>query len=120
MNPPMPESVRYLDLPAPEQVKLLHGLAPVLGRRAEILEKDIWLCQVLDLLFALPQRKPMAFKGGTSLSKGYKLCWRYAVIRPYRSTLDGVGAADQSSLIQAEQGDIAFRLNPKGHTFGLL
>jgi len=69
MNPPMPESVRYLDLPAPEQVKLLHGLAPVLGRRAEILEKDIWLCQVLDLLFALPQRKPMAFKGGTSLSK---------------------------------------------------
>jgi len=71
----MPETVRYFELPAPEQVKLLHGLAPVLGRRAEILEKDIWLCQVLGLLFALPQRKPMAFKGGTSLSKVYKLCW---------------------------------------------
>lgn len=38
--------VRYFDLDPAEQAELLHGLAPVLGRRAEILEKDIWLCQV--------------------------------------------------------------------------
>jgi len=74
----MPESVRYFDLPLSEQAKLLHGLAPVLGRRAEILEKDIWLCQVLGLLFALPQRKPMAFKGGTSLSKVYQAIARFS------------------------------------------
>lgn len=42
------------------------------GRRAEILEKDIWLCQALGVLFALPHCKPMAFKGGTSLSKVYQ------------------------------------------------
>lgn len=49
-----------------------------MGRRAEILEKDIWLCQVLVILFQLPCRKPMAFKGGTSLSKIYKAINRFS------------------------------------------
>jgi len=57
----------YLDLSLTEQAELLHGLAPMLGRRAEILEKDIWLCQILGILFALPNRKPMAFKGALRL-----------------------------------------------------
>jgi len=78
MHPTMAEPVRYFDLPASEQAKLLHGLAPVMGRRAEILEKDIWLCQALGLLFALPCRKPMAFKGGTSLSKVYQAIERFS------------------------------------------
>jgi len=67
----MPESVRYFDLPLSEQAKLLHGLVPVLGRRAEILEKDIWLCQVLGLLFALPQRNPCF----TPCGKTIRPCW---------------------------------------------
>lgn len=57
----------YFDLHAREQAELLQSLAPVMGRRAEILEKDIWLCLVLDALFRLPGRKPMAFKGGTEI-----------------------------------------------------
>ena len=69
---------RYFDLPADDQSDLLQSLAPIMGRRAEILEKDIWLCQVLDILFRLPCRKPMAFKGGTSLSKIYKAIDRFS------------------------------------------
>ena len=42
------------------------------------MEKDIWLCQVLDVLFKLPCRKPMAFKSGTSLSKVYKAIGRFS------------------------------------------
>ncbi len=53
----------YFGLDVREQGELLQSLAVVMGRRAEILEKDIWLCMVLDTC-----RKPMAFKGGTSLS----------------------------------------------------
>ncbi|MNQ98100.1 hypothetical protein D3C85_1137740 [compost metagenome] len=72
----------------------MHGLAPVLGRRAEILEKDIWLCQVLGVLFSLPCRKPMAFKGGTSLSKVYQAVERFSedidVTVDYRSLVDDV------------------------------
>ena len=91
----MPESTaHYFDLSLAEQAELLHGLAPVLGRRAEILEKDIWLCQVLGVLFALPIRKPMAFKGGTSLSKVYQAIERFSedidVTIDYRSLVADV------------------------------
>lgn len=68
----------YFDLPVSDQADVLQSLAPSMGRRAEILEKDIWLCQVLDILFQLPCRKPMAFKGGTSLSKVYKAIDRFS------------------------------------------
>jgi hypothetical protein len=68
----------YFDLSVSDQADLLQSLAPMMGRRAEILEKDIWLCQVLDILFQLPCRKPMAFKGGTSLSKVYKAIDRFS------------------------------------------
>ncbi|QWT42252.1 nucleotidyl transferase AbiEii/AbiGii toxin family protein [Dickeya dadantii] len=68
----------YFDLQPDEQAGLLNGLAPRLGRRAEILEKDIWLCQILGVLFALPCCKPMAFKGGTSLSKVYQAIERFS------------------------------------------
>jgi len=83
---------RYVDLPLAEQADLLNGLAPLLGRRAEILEKDIWVCQALGLLFGLPNRKPMAFKGGTSLSKVYRAIDRFSedidVTIDYRSLIE--------------------------------
>lgn len=84
----------YFGLAPAEQAELLHGLAPVLGRRAEILEKDIWLCQALGILFSLPCCKPMAFKGGTSLSKVYQAIERFSedidVTVDYRSLVDDV------------------------------
>lgn len=91
----MPEpTAHYFELPQAEQAELLHGLAPMLGRRAEILEKDIWLCQALGVLFALPNRKPMAFKGGTSLSKVYQAIERFSedidVTVDYRSLVADV------------------------------
>ena len=81
----------YFDLSLSDQAELLQSLAPIMGRRAEILEKDIWLCQVLGILFRLPCCKPMAFKGGTSLSKVYKAIDRFSedidVTVDYRSLL---------------------------------
>lgn len=91
----MPEpTTHYFDLSLDEQAELLHGLASVMGRRAEILEKDIWLCQVLGILFSLPNCKPMAFKGGTSLSKVYRAIERFSedidVTIDYRSLVSDV------------------------------
>ncbi len=81
----------YFGIDAREQAELLQSLAVVMGRRAEILEKDVWLCLVLDELFRLPCRKPMAFKGGTSLSKVYRAIERFSedidVTVDYRSLL---------------------------------
>lgn len=49
-----------------------------LGVRASILEKDVWLCLVLENFFQLQDAKPMAFKSGTSLSKVYQAIERFS------------------------------------------
>jgi hypothetical protein len=68
----------FLQLPPDEQANILQTSAGKLGRRAEHLEKDVWICWVLQALFTMPGRLPMAFKGGTSLSKVYGAIRRFS------------------------------------------
>ncbi len=72
----MPEA--FLQLSPEEQADILQTCAGKFGRRAEYLEKDIWICWVLQGLFGMPGRLPMAFKGGTSLSKVYGAIRRFS------------------------------------------
>ena len=46
--------------------------------RAFLLEKDIWVVATLDALFDAPFGKDLAFKGGTSLSKAYRVISRFS------------------------------------------
>lgn len=68
----------FLMLPADERSQILRGLAPRMGRTAIVLEKDVWVCWVLQHLFTMPGRLPMAFKGGTSLSKVFRAIDRFS------------------------------------------
>ena len=70
----------FLTLPIKEQSEILNGLAtkPEISRNAVILEKDIWVCWALETLFNMPNRLPMAFKGGTSLSKVFDVINRFS------------------------------------------
>lgn len=43
-----------------------------------IIEKDFWVCWTLELLFTSPFANVLTFKGGTSLSKGYKIINRFS------------------------------------------
>lgn len=54
----------FLRLSAEEQADIIKTSAAKLGRRPEHLEKDVWLCWVLQNLFGMPGHLPMAFKGG--------------------------------------------------------
>lgn len=72
----MPEA--YLELPETDQKDILLGAAAELGRQATVLEKDIWVCWTLQTLFSIPKAHPMAFKGGTSLSKVYGAIDRFS------------------------------------------
>lgn len=55
------------------QVSVRCGLSPA------IVEKDFWVCWMLDYLFARsPWTRQLAFKGGTSLSKAYGLIKRFS------------------------------------------
>lgn len=74
----VPES--YLNLSQKDQRQILQALSmnANIKRDALLLEKDIWICWALEFLFKMPNRLPMAFKGGTSLSKAFRVIDRFS------------------------------------------
>lgn len=66
----------FFSLEKETQRSILNSAAIQLNISARIIEKDIWICWTLEKLFTLPI--PMAFKGGTSLSKVYNLIHRFS------------------------------------------
>jgi hypothetical protein len=48
------------------------------GRRAHLLEKDVWVVWALEVLFGAPFGHALVFKGGTSLSKAYQAIGRFS------------------------------------------
>jgi hypothetical protein len=48
------------------------------GRPAHLLEKDVWVVWALATLYASPLGEHLVFKGGTSLSKAYKVIRRFS------------------------------------------
>lgn len=82
----------YFFIGAEEQKAILQFGSQKLGLAENILEKDIWLCWVLEQLFSMPDAPSMAFKGGTSLSKIFKAIDRFSedvdVTLDYRSFED--------------------------------
>lgn len=58
---------------------LFHNTAAKMGMTDAIIEKDFWVCYMLDYLFhRCAWRDNIAFKGGTSLSKAYGLIERFS------------------------------------------
>ena len=68
----------FLSLGAAERADILRTAAARSGRSPVILEKDIWICWVLQALFSMPDPHPMAFKGGRSLSKVFGVIDRFS------------------------------------------
>lgn len=68
----------FLHLPDDERRKILARGAQQLGRNAQALEKDVWVCWVLEQLWTMLKAGRMAFKGGTSLSKVYRAIDRFS------------------------------------------
>jgi len=62
-----------------ERRELFRATAQALQVHEAIIEKDFWVCWVLDYLFQSSRWKDrMAFKGGTSLSKAYHAIERFS------------------------------------------
>lgn len=72
----MPE--QFLHLPVNDRREILQTAATQLGQQATVLEKDVWVCWALQTLFSMPNAHPIAFKGGTSLSKVYRAISRFS------------------------------------------
>lgn len=72
----MPES--WFDLSSADQAEALEVAAGRSGRPAHLLEKDIWVVWTLAAIYSSPLGNALTFKGGTSLSKVYKVIDRFS------------------------------------------
>ena len=62
-----------------ERRRYFEQTAERMGLSPQITEKDFWVCWALQKLFALPEvGRLLIFKGGTSLSKAYRLIERFS------------------------------------------
>ena len=68
----------FQGLSAEDKRRALRKAQTQSGRRAHLLEKDIWVVQTLSVLFEAPFGVDLVFKGGTSLAKGYKVIRRFS------------------------------------------
>ena len=70
---------RFVRLSGDERRRYFEQAAERMGLSPQIIEKDFWVCWTLRKLFALPDIGSMLiFKGGTSLSKAYRLIERFS------------------------------------------
>jgi predicted nucleotidyltransferase component of viral defense system len=69
----------FLKIPAAERRLGFQQVESQLGLQAVSVEKDFWVCWTLRTLFAMPGvGDHLTFKGGTSLSKAWKLIQRFS------------------------------------------
>lgn len=70
---------RYLQLTDADRKIVCEQAGASLNLPPFAIEKDFWVCWTLREMFSLPECKAaLAFKGGTSLSKGYNLIQRFS------------------------------------------
>lgn len=71
--------IRIASLSKGEREELFLNTAQKIGMPPAIVEKDFWVCYMLDYLFHRCEwRDRIVFKGGTSLSKAYHLIERFS------------------------------------------
>lgn len=91
------------------------------GIRKEIIEKDFWVCLMLDYLFTKSKfKKDLTFKGGTSLSKGFNIIKRFSedIDLILNWTILGVGLLEPLELrSNTKQDTFNKELNLKAEEF---
>ena len=68
----------FLELPSEERRLYFEQAAANRGLSAVVLEKDFWVCWLLGVLFRSEFRESLVFKGGTSLSKVFRVIERFS------------------------------------------
>ena len=68
----------WFTLSRKDQAEALEVAAGMTGRPPHLLEKDIWVVWTLSAIYRSPLADKLTFKGGTSLSKVYKIIDRFS------------------------------------------
>lgn len=75
------------------------------GLPPKIVEKDVWICWTLEVIYGQPDHFPMAFKGGTSLSKVFDVIDRFSediditVTLPVHNPMEIPGSGSQRKKV---------------------
>jgi predicted nucleotidyltransferase component of viral defense system len=70
--------MKWFSLPKDRQELIIKQTAQRTGNLPIVIEKDIWVCIVLKVLFESELKDVILFKGGTSLSKDYDIIKRFS------------------------------------------
>ena len=68
----------FYNLQRNEKVMIFQAISNQKGMSAFAVEKDWWVSRTLEIIFKMPISKHLVFKGGTSLSKAWKLINRFS------------------------------------------
>lgn len=71
-------NILWFSLSRERQEQIIRQTAQRTGNLPIVIEKDIWVCIVLNVLFESELKDAILFKGGTSLSKGYNIINRFS------------------------------------------
>ena len=69
---------KFLSLTDSQRKNVYESISHKVNLPAQVVEKDFWVTAVLQTVFSLPIAEHLVFKGGTSLSKGWKLIERFS------------------------------------------
>lgn len=81
-----------------EKEAIFNAIATEKGMTPFAVEKDWWVCRTLDIIFKMDTAKHLVFKGGTSLSKAWKLIRRFS---------EDIDLAIDKEFFEGFKGDIS-------------
>jgi predicted nucleotidyltransferase component of viral defense system len=70
--------IKWLNIPDSTKRNAYVQIAEQTGMSAFAVEKDWWVSRTLEIIFQMPIAQHLVFKGGTSLSKAWKLINRFS------------------------------------------
>lgn len=81
-----------------EKAAIFAEIATQLGMKPFAVEKDWWVSRTLEIIFQMPIAEHLVFKGGTSLSKAWKLINRFS---------EDIDLAIDKEFFEGYQGEIS-------------
>lgn len=70
--------IDFYTIDSAEKAAIFTEIATQKGMKPFSVEKDWWVCRTLEIIFQMPVADHLVFKGGTSLSKAWKLINRFS------------------------------------------
>lgn len=102
--------IRFYHISNHEKVAIFNAIATEKGITPFAVEKDWWVSRTLDIIFKMDIAKHLVFKGGTSLSKAWKLINRFsedidlAIDKQFFEGYDGNISKSQIKKLRKEAG----------------